>query len=173
MVMLGVLGTVAAMVLAIIALTVTASRNSVDDELVADKVESFLAASGPEISVGDVIPALTPKAELPMAPASEINVAVAPEMPAPSGRTTQAIVDVEFEVVEGINVIDPVNGVETETWGYRLLDGSDGVVSGTPGPVIRARPCRRCSPVHRHQSGVEHQSSQRGLPCCDRTRWWC
>jgi len=139
MVLLGVLGTAAAVVLAIIALTVTAGRNSVDDELVADKVESFLAASGPEVSVGDVIPALTPKAELPMAPASEVNVAVAPEMPAPSGRTTQAIVDVEFEVVEGISVIDPVNGVETETWGYRLLDGSDGVVSGTPGPVIRAR----------------------------------
>jgi nitrite reductase (NO-forming) len=139
LVTLGVLGTIAALVVAISALTITASRNSVDDALVADKVDTMLAASTGEVVVGDVIPALTPKAELPMAPASEVNVAVAPEMPAPSGRTAQAIVEVEFEVVEGMSVIDPVNGVETETWGYRLLDGPDGVVAGTPGPAIRAR----------------------------------
>ncbi|MEX1037552.1 MAG: plastocyanin/azurin family copper-binding protein [Acidimicrobiia bacterium] len=139
LVTLGVLGTVAAVILAIVALGITAGRNSVDDALVADKVDTFLAESGGEVAVGNVVPAMTPKAELPIAPASEVNVAVAPEMPAPSGRTTQAIVEVEFEVVEGVSAIDPANGVETETWGYRLLDGPDGVVSGTPGPVIRAR----------------------------------
>ena len=35
-------------------------------------------------------------------------------------------------------MIDPATGVETETWGYKLVDGSDGIV-GTPGPIIRAR----------------------------------
>ncbi len=139
LVALGVLGTIAALVVAIVALGITAGRNSVDDALVAGKVDTFLAASGGEVVVGEVIPAMTPKGELPTAPASEVNVAVAPEMPAPSGRSTQAIVEVEFEVVEGVNVIDPVSGVETETWGYKLLEGSEGVVSGTPGPVIRAR----------------------------------
>lgn len=66
-----------------------------------------------------------------------MNVAVAPEVPAPSGRTTQAIVEVSFDVVEGIQEIDPATGVEYETWGYRI-SGTD-TVTGTPGPIIRAR----------------------------------
>jgi nitrite reductase (NO-forming) len=74
-----------------------------------------------------------------LAVASEVNVAVAPNMPPPIQRRQQAIVEVHFEVVEGVHLIDPATGVETETWGYRLLDGPDGIVAGTPGPVIRAR----------------------------------
>jgi nitrite reductase (NO-forming) len=126
--------------LGIAALMITASRNSVDDELVSERVEGFLAEA--ELPTGlpeDVIPEFVPKAELAPVPAGEVNVAVAPEMPPPSGRTTPAIVDVEFEVVEGVNAIDPGNGVETETWGYRLVDGPESIVIGTPGPVIRAR----------------------------------
>jgi nitrite reductase (NO-forming) len=60
-------------------------------------------------------------------------------MPPPITRANQAIVEVEFEVVEEVRTIDPVRGVEFETWGYRIVGGDDGVVSGTPGPVIRAR----------------------------------
>ncbi len=88
-------------------------------------------------SDGSVIPELTPKADLPLTPDSEINVAVAPQVPAPSGRTTQAIVEVAFDVVEGVQAIDPATGVEYETWGYRI--GGTDTVTGTPGPIIRAR----------------------------------
>lgn len=134
---LGILGTLAAVVVAVIALTVTASRNSVDDAIVSERVDAYLAEAGATASTGDVIPAIVPKADLPVA--TDPAVAVAPEMPPAPQRSTPAIVEVEFEVVEGVNVIDPASGVETETWGYRLVDGPDGVVAGTPGPVIRAR----------------------------------
>jgi nitrite reductase (NO-forming) len=141
LVTLGIVGTLVAVGLAVSALMITAGRNSVDDALVQERVEAFLADAGDSIGVlpEDVIPELQPKDQLPAAPEDEVNVAIAPAMPPPSGRTTQAVVDVEFEVVEGMSMIDPGTGVETETWGYRLIDGPDGVVVGTPGPVIRAR----------------------------------
>jgi nitrite reductase (NO-forming) len=86
---------------------------------------------------GDVIPLLTAKAELQPAPDDEVNVSYAPDVPAASNRTAQAIVDVWFDVVEGVKAIDP-NGTEYTTWGYRLHGDSE-VTSGTPGPLIRAR----------------------------------
>jgi nitrite reductase (NO-forming) len=46
---------------------------------------------------------------------------------------------VHFEVVENVSTIDPESGIEFETWGYRLVDAPDGVVVGTPGPMIRVR----------------------------------
>ncbi len=85
-----------------------------------------------------VIPDLVPKAELPLAPDSEVNVSYAPEVPPASGRTEPALVEVAFEVAENVTAIDPATGVEYETWGYRL-PGDEGAVSGTPGPMIRAR----------------------------------
>lgn len=137
----GLVVAVVAAALGIGALAVTASRNSVDDALVAGKVDALLAGSEPvEIAVapgGDVLPVLTPKAELPVA--DEDNVAVAPAVPEPSGRTSQAIVDVTLEIVEGLSTVDPATGAETETWGYRLVDEDNALVAGTPGPVIRAR----------------------------------
>lgn len=139
MVMLGVIGTLVAVGLAVAALMITASRNSVDDELVGERVDSFLTAAALPTALGEnVIPDLIPKAELGLVPAGEVNVALAPEMPPAIGRTTPAIVEVEFEVVEGVNVIDPETGVEFETWGFKVL-GGEAVVSGTPGPVIRTR----------------------------------
>lgn len=140
MVALGVLGTLLAVGLAIAALTITASRNSVDDALVAEKVDEMLATTGTATPEADVIPAIVPKSQLSAVPAGEINVAIAPNMPPPSGRTAPAIVEVHFEVVEGVNAIDPANGVEFETWGFKLVDSPEtGIVTGTPGPVIRAR----------------------------------
>ncbi len=92
-----------------------------------------------EIERAAVLPELTPKAELPPVPASEVNVSYAPNVPAPSGRTSQAIIDVHFEVVENVVEIDPATGVEYDTWGYRLVgDGTD-VSIGAPGPMIRGR----------------------------------
>src|SRR3990170_8138169 len=91
-------------------------------------------------SVGDggsVLPLLTPKAELSAVPAGEVNVAYAPNVPPASGRTEQAIVEVKFDIVEGVKAIDP-NGLEYTTWGYRL-HGYTTVTTGTPGPIIRAR----------------------------------
>ena len=92
-----------------------------------------------EIERAAVLPDLTPKAELPPVPAGEINVSYAPDVPPPSGRTSQAIIDVHFEVVENVVEIDPATGVEYDTWGYRLVgDGAD-VSIGAPGPMIRGR----------------------------------
>ncbi|MGH8916202.1 MAG: hypothetical protein ACRDZM_17025, partial [Acidimicrobiia bacterium] len=143
LVALGIVGTLAAVALGIAALMITANRNSVDDTLVAERVDTYLGTAGVSGSLGelpeDVVPTLVPKEQLPLVPADEVNVAVAPQIPPASGRTTPALVEAHFEVVEGITRIDPVNGIETETWGYRLLDGPDGLVIGTPGPVIRAR----------------------------------
>lgn len=137
---IGILGTLAAVGIAIAALMITANRNSVDDALVSEKVTAYLAeAELPTGMSGDVIPEFVPKAELPLAPASEMNVATAPAMPPATGRTTPAIVEVTLEVVEGVTSIDPATGVEFETWGFKVSDGGDAVVSGTPGPVIRAR----------------------------------
>ncbi len=95
------------------------------------------APIGPAALEASVLPTLTPKADLKPVPDSEVNVAVAPNVPPPSGRTEQAIVDVAFDVVEGIQTIDVNKGTTYETWGYRI-NGSDSV-TGTPGPIIRAR----------------------------------
>ena len=85
----------------------------------------------------NVLPALTAKADLPAVPAGEINVAYAPNVPPATTRTTQAVVEVAFDVVEGVQAIGP-NGLEYTTWGYRL-HGDTNVTTGTPGPIIRAR----------------------------------
>jgi len=88
---------------------------------------------------GAVLPELIGKDQLQPVADDEVNVAVAPDVPAPAERSDPAIVDVAFEVVENVSAIDPASGTRHETWGYRLLDGPDGLVVGTPGPVIRAR----------------------------------
>lgn len=97
------------------------------------------AAAAGTGALPDVIPTLVPKAELAPVPASEVNVSYAPDVPPASGRSTPAIVEVHFEIVENVVEVDPTTGTEYETWGYRLV-GDDGSVStGTPGPMIRAR----------------------------------
>ena len=88
--------------------------------------------------VAEVTPTLTPKALLQPVPAGEINVAYAPNVPPASTRVDQRVVEVHFEIVENVATIDPESGVETLTWGYKLI--ADGNVSvGSPGPMIRAR----------------------------------
>lgn len=87
----------------------------------------------------DVVGEFVPKDQLPAAPAEEINVSYAPEVPPASGRTEPAIIDVHFEVVENVVQIDPARGVEYETWGYRLVGDGPEVHIGTPGPMIRGR----------------------------------
>ncbi|MGH8926717.1 MAG: multicopper oxidase domain-containing protein, partial [Acidimicrobiia bacterium] len=136
---LGIGATIVAVGIAVASLMITANRNSVDDALVASKIDTYLGSAGVANAVGDVVPELVPKDQLNPVPAGEVNFAVAPDVPPPSGRTSPALVEVNFEVVEGISTIDPATGVEFETWGYRLIDGPDGIVTGTPGPVIRAR----------------------------------
>lgn len=130
-----------AMIVGIVAMSVTAARNSVDDGLVTEMVNEYLVSTGSGIgslSDGEIIPALTPKAEMDVATA--VNTAVAPDVPDPIDRSEQAIVEVHFEVVEGVSAIDPASGLEYDTWGYKVLDAPDsGVVVGTPGPIIRAR----------------------------------
>ncbi|MEO6351434.1 MAG: multicopper oxidase domain-containing protein, partial [Candidatus Limnocylindrales bacterium] len=84
-----------------------------------------------------VLPQLTAKEELPAVPAGEVNVSYAPNVPVAASRTTQAIVEVWFDIIEAVKAIDP-NGLEYTTWGYRL-HGDSAVISGTPGPMIRAR----------------------------------
>jgi len=126
------------------ALAITANRNSVDDDLVADRVDEYLSVAGVEGSaeeaVADVVPELTPRAELAAAPAGEIAASFAPDVPARSERTTPAVVSVHLEIVEEVQAVDPATGTEYETWGFRLADNPGaGLVVGTPGPMIRAR----------------------------------
>ncbi|NNC92450.1 MAG: multicopper oxidase domain-containing protein [Acidimicrobiia bacterium] len=85
-----------------------------------------------------ITPFLTQKASLELAPEEELHVANAPDIPPPITRTDQRIVEVHFDVVENVTTIDPQTGVEFETWGYKIA-GDETPVSGTPGPVIRAR----------------------------------
>ena len=84
-----------------------------------------------------VLPVLIPKAQLQPVPAGEVNVAYAPNVPPVASRTEQAMVEVGFDIVEGVKAIDP-NGTEYTTWGYRI-HGDTAVLTGTPGPIIRAR----------------------------------
>ncbi|MEX1287000.1 MAG: plastocyanin/azurin family copper-binding protein [Acidimicrobiia bacterium] len=92
-------------------------------------------ASSIGLAADVVVPAFTPKADLSVD--DRVAVSVAPEVPAAPDRDTQAIVEVTFEVVEGVFAIDPASGLEYETWGYRVPGSGD--VIGTPGPLIRAR----------------------------------
>ena len=136
---IGVVVAVIAALVGIGALYSVATRDAVDDEM----VEEILAERVGELPVagvafGDVLPELVPKAQLALAPSSGINTSYAPAVPPSSGRTTAAIVEVEFEVVENVSVIDPGTGTEFETWGYKIA-GDANVVMGTPGPMIRAR----------------------------------
>ena len=84
-----------------------------------------------------VLPSLTPKAKLNPVPSGEVNTAYAPDVPPAATRHDQAIVEVHFDVVEGVKAIDP-NGTQYTTWGYRL-HGDTSVTTGTPGPMIRLR----------------------------------
>ena len=103
--------------------------------LAGDVVAPSLATLDP---LRDVIPILTPKAQLQAPPADEVNVSYAPDVPAPASRSDQRMVEVAFEVVENVVAIDPATGLEFETWGYKV-SGDDEVVTGAPGPMIRAR----------------------------------
>lgn len=103
----------------------------------AADVTASASPAAPAVAAGSVIPELTPKADLAPVPDDEVNVALAPEVPPPSGRTEQAIVEVHFDVVEGLQAIDLNTGLQYETWGYRI--NGDDVTTGTPGPMIRAR----------------------------------
>jgi nitrite reductase (NO-forming) len=105
----------------------------------AEPAQSVAVTASDASAAGGGIPQLVAKAELQPVADDETNVAVAPEMPPPADRSDQAIVDVTFEVVENVSTIDPAGGTKHDTWGYRLVDGPDGLVVGTPGPVIRAR----------------------------------
>jgi nitrite reductase (NO-forming) len=101
-----------------------------------------IAGSGVALAQGtaadSVIPDLVPKAELAAVPETEVDTSYAPNVPPPSGRTSPALIEVEFEIVEEVAVIDPTTGAQYETWGYKLA-GDDDVLTGTPGPMIRAR----------------------------------
>ena len=68
---LGIVGTLVAIGIGVAALMITASRNSVDDALVAEKVDTFLAAEGATDLPEDVLPALVPKGQLAPVPADD------------------------------------------------------------------------------------------------------
>lgn len=112
----------------------TGGRASADD--VTDP-SATPGASAPVVVAGSVLPELTPKADLELAPEDEVNVALAPNVPPAATRTDQAIVEVHFDVVEGLQTIHLASGIQYETWGYRI--NGDDVTTGTPGPIIRAR----------------------------------
>ena len=80
-------------------------------------------------SFGSVLPKLTPKADLPIAEGT--SVSYAPDVPAATQRDFQAIVEVEFDIVEQVTTIDPATGTEFETWGYRITGVDQTFASGT------------------------------------------
>ncbi len=83
-------------------------------------------------------PELTPISELQPAPADEVHITYAPNVPPPITRTDQRIIEVQLESIEGACPLDPANGVSTEMWGFRIA-GDDEVTCGSPGPVLRGR----------------------------------
>lgn len=97
--------------------------------------QAELAAASPS---SDILPELTPKADLPVAPSDEVHATYAPEVPPPSEANEQRIFDIELEVLEADCPIDPASGARTEVWGYRIA-GDDDVRCGAPGPVLRGR----------------------------------
>ena len=117
------------------------AANASSDSGIAGLGEVVAAPAAPgafaDFAIADsVIPDMTPKADLPIA--TEDSVSVAPNVPPTITRTSQAIVEVHFEIVEKIQAIDPATGVEYETWGYKVVGTGDELTS-TPGPMIRAR----------------------------------
>ena len=153
-------GVLVASGLGIVSMVLLASHNSVDKDVVQALVDEQLAAFTPpeatatpsatipapttdpisipvQTEFGSVLPTLTPKAELSPAPADEVNVSYAPNVPPAADRTNQAIVTVEFDIVEKVAAIDPATGIEFETWGYQVR--GDDQLTGTPGPMVRAR----------------------------------
>lgn len=146
--------------LGVVSMVLLASHNSVDKDVVQSLVDQQLAGFTPpqaatppsptppapttepvavpvQTEFGPVIPTLTPKAELSPAPADEVNVSYAPNVPPAPDRTNQAIVTVEFDIVENVTAIDPATGIEFDTWGYQIH--GDDRMAGTPGPMVRAR----------------------------------
>ena len=85
-----------------------------------------------------VRPDLVPVAQLAAAPSDEVHATYAPEAAPAISRTDQRHWDVALEVVEGVCPIDPVNGITTDMWGFRIAGDSE-VVCGSPGPVLRGR----------------------------------
>ena len=133
-----------AVLLSVIALAAMALRPSVDqaraDELVANAVEGLELPSGASgvDAHREIIPELTPVAELAEAPAGEVHVVYAPEAGDPITRDFQAKYEVRLEVLENVCVIDDANGVQIDMWGYRI-EGDSEISCGTPGPILRGR----------------------------------
>ena len=85
-----------------------------------------------------ILPDLTPVADLQTAPADEVHLAYAPDVPPPISRSEQRFYEVRLEVLENVCTIDPAKGVDIDMWGYRV-EGDDEVVCGSPGPILRGR----------------------------------
>jgi nitrite reductase (NO-forming) len=115
----------------------TATQTPAGTASTASSTPSASVAPDPGDGNASVVPALTPKADLLPVPQGELNVTYAPNVPPATNRSSQALVDVWFDIVEGVKAIDP-NGLKYTTWGYRK-HGDTAIVSGTPGPMIRAR----------------------------------
>lgn len=100
-----------------------------------DSASSESSAAGAGQSV---LPDLVPVAELDEAPAGEVHVAYAPDVPPPIRRDTPRFFEVRLEILENVCTIDSAQDVSVDVWGYRV-EGDEDVVCGTPGPVLRGR----------------------------------
>ncbi|MEZ5175435.1 MAG: plastocyanin/azurin family copper-binding protein [Acidimicrobiia bacterium] len=142
---IAVAGVGLALVIATIALTITAIRPSMDqdtaDLLVQNAVDNLEIPTGGAGSVDtshSVIPELTPVADLQPAPEGEVHVVYAPDAGMPITRDYQAKYEIRLEVLENVCEIDADNGVRIDMWGYRI-EGDSEVVCGTPAPILRGR----------------------------------
>ncbi|MFH1103427.1 MAG: plastocyanin/azurin family copper-binding protein [Actinomycetota bacterium] len=128
-------------VIAMMAATIISHRGDLSAadvrEIVAAEGGAAGGASGYPVDQS-IRPELTPITSLQPAPADEVHVAYAPNVPPPVTRSDQRVIDVHIEVVEGVCPLDPANNVSTEMWGFRV-EGDTQVVCGSPGPVLRGR----------------------------------
>ncbi len=121
-----------------LALAMAAAACTADGMTRTEEAAAARAAAGAHLVSDSIRPELTPVDQLEPTPEGEVNATYAPEVPPPATRSSQRTWSVELEAIEGICPLDPGNGVDTETWGYRLA-GDDEVVCGAPGPVLRGR----------------------------------
>lgn len=79
---------------------------------------------------------LTPKEKLKWDTGN--HVTYAPNVPEVSKYKDQRIFEVKLEVLENVCPIDEANGINFDTWGYRI-EGDNEVLCGAPGPTLRGR----------------------------------
>lgn len=135
-------------VISMMAATIAVNGGALHDadvrEIIAEEGAVAAGNAGAAARDASILPDLTPIADLQSAPTGEVHVVFAPDAADPIEREYQAKYEIRLEVIEGVCTIDkgdpdnPDDDVKVNMWGYRI-EGSDEVICGTPGPILRGR----------------------------------